>query len=176
MGPKWEAAGKVCQFLAVVALAQGISAMSERVLSAVDQTHVVFRFGVLDACLTLAAFAFGLRWGIVGVAVAYTAVEVPIQVLYLARAGRSVSISMGTIVWELGRVLIAAGVMTAACVGLRAWLVSAGISVAARFAAVVLCGIFVYVVGCAILEPRVWREAYGLVRGRRPPSPAMVAA
>ena len=122
LGHKWRSAVPVLQLLAVVALAQGMALIGQRVLAAVDKTKTVFRFAVFNTIAVIAAFALGLQWGVVGVSICYAAVSVPLQTFYIWLTARAVSTSLREVARTLLGVMIASGVMVGDCLALRCFL------------------------------------------------------
>jgi O-antigen/teichoic acid export membrane protein len=175
LGEKWRSATPVLQILAIVALAQCLSQLGVRVLGALDRTRLVFRFAILDTSLSIAAFAVGLRWGIVGVAWAYLIVSVPLQALFIGLTARVVKVSAASVVRSLAGVAFATATMAAGCLALRLALTTADVSALVTLIAVVAAGIGIYVVACALMEREVVREIRS-VRTRRGEEALAVAA
>ena len=80
LGDHWLDAVPVIQILALVTLMQGFTAVGERVLLALGHAQTLLRFSAVRTVLAIGAFAAGLHWGIVGVATAYAAVTLPVQI------------------------------------------------------------------------------------------------
>jgi O-antigen/teichoic acid export membrane protein len=158
LGNKWRPAVPVLQWLAVVALAQGMALVGQRVLAAVDKTKIVFRFAVLNTIALIGAFALGLQWGIVGVSICYAAVSVPLQIFYLGLTARAVSMSILEVARTLLGVMAASAVMVASCLALRSFLVSVHAVPVARLAAVTALGILVYGGMCLMVVPELLAE------------------
>ena len=175
LGDKWRSAVPVLQLLALVALAQSFALSGQRVLAAVDKTKVVLRFAALDAILTLAAFAVGLQWGIVGVSLCYVVVSVPLQVLYMALTARAVDASLADVARTLAGVALATAVMAGACLGARLFLVSAHVGAPVRLGLVIAVGIVVYAAACFLAEPEVLREVRNVRSRRHSAEPLAVA-
>jgi O-antigen/teichoic acid export membrane protein len=174
-GDKWRSAVPVIRILSVVALAQCIALLGQRVLAAIDRVRLIFRFSIVESTLTIAAFAVGLRWGIVGVAVCYLCVSVPLQVAFLALTARAVGASALEVGRSLAGVFVASAVMTGACLGLRSALVTTHIGAALQLSLVITAGIATYALACSILAPQVIRELRS-VRSRRRGGEALAVA
>lgn len=172
LGNKWHAAVPVLQLLAVVALAQCLAQLGQRVLGAVDRTEVILRFSICEGCMTVAAFAVGVQWGVVGVAVAYLVVSLPLQIVFVGLTARTVGVSAVRLLRALSGVAAATAVMLAACEVTRLLLLNAHVGPAPRFVLVVVVGILTYAPACFLLEPRVVREIRD-VRSRRPRAQAV---
>jgi O-antigen/teichoic acid export membrane protein len=175
LGQKWHSATPVLQILAIVALAQCLAQLGLRVLGAVDRTRLVFRFCIVDAALSIGAFALGLQWGIVGVAWCYLIVSVPLQVVFVALTARVVEVSMLRVVSSVAGVALATATMAVGCLLARVALTATGAGPAVRLGAVVAAGIGIYAVGCVLLEREVVREIRN-VRRRRGGKALAVAA
>ncbi len=71
LGSQWLAAVPVFRVLAISALIQPVSTTRGLVMLSWGLPERYFRFGVINAVVTVSSFVAGLRWGIVGVAAAY---------------------------------------------------------------------------------------------------------
>lgn len=70
-GLKWDKVALLLKILAPVGLVQSLATMNGSIYGAKGRTDLQFRVGIVFTLLFSACFAVGLRWGIVGVAVAY---------------------------------------------------------------------------------------------------------
>jgi O-antigen/teichoic acid export membrane protein len=70
-GPKWAEAGEVLAILAPVGLVQVIATTVGPLYQAKGRASLMLGWGIVSGIATVAAFAIGLGWGIVGVAAAY---------------------------------------------------------------------------------------------------------
>jgi O-antigen/teichoic acid export membrane protein len=73
LGPKWIPVIPVFQILAPVGLVQSVQTTVGQIYVAKARTDWMFRWGLANATVTVAAFLVGVRWGIKGVAIAYFA-------------------------------------------------------------------------------------------------------
>jgi O-antigen/teichoic acid export membrane protein len=71
-GPKWIGAIALVQILAITSILQSIGTNTGWIFLSQGRTDVLFRVGVVTCSLAVISFAVGLRWGVVGVAIAYT--------------------------------------------------------------------------------------------------------
>ncbi len=88
-GAKWLPSAPVMSILALAGFLQLMTSLGPSGLQAAGRTDLHMRWSLLAALLYPPAFALGLRWGIVGVAMAYftlTAVLTPVQYWFVARA------------------------------------------------------------------------------------------
>ena len=97
LGPKWVDATPVIQILALVGLIQSLQTLCGEVLLALGRANWLLRFTALWFVASLASFAVGVRWGVVGVAACYAMATVlvePVRTYLTARA-------LGTSPWRL---------------------------------------------------------------------------
>ena len=167
LGHRWHGAIPLVQILAAVTLMQGFNAVGERTLMALDRVSLVFRFSALRTALSVAAFAIGLRWGIVGVAACYAIATVPVQAYLSFMVTRTLGIRGSAFVREVGGVAQAAITMFVVCWAGREVLVHVGVAAPLRLLAVVLLGAAVYLPIVSWRSPDVLHEIKAL-RGRRP--------
>jgi O-antigen/teichoic acid export membrane protein len=89
LGDQWDAAVPVLEILCWVGILQSVTWLTVTVLEALGRTAWLFRFTVVTTPVTLAGFAIGVQWGIVGVATAFaitTTLTTPFYVLMPLRA------------------------------------------------------------------------------------------
>lgn len=71
-GPKWVSAIPLVQILALAALEQSIGNNVGWIFLSQGRTDVLFKLSIFTTIVVAIAFAAGLRWGVGGVAIAYT--------------------------------------------------------------------------------------------------------
>jgi PST family polysaccharide transporter len=71
-GPKWVSAIVLVQILAFLAIPQSIGTNTGWIYLSQGRTDIMFRWGIFSTSMYLISFAVGLRWGVEGVALAYT--------------------------------------------------------------------------------------------------------
>jgi O-antigen/teichoic acid export membrane protein len=175
-GPKWHAAVPIIQLLALVSLAYCLAQLGHRVFGALDQTGFVFRFALVETPLTIGSFAAGLHWGLVGVAICYAVVSVPLQALYVGFTAKALAVRPATVCRSLSGVALATAVMVTACFLVRLSLVSVHVATPARLFVEIATGIVVYGLSSAIFQPQVVREIRGLRTRRRAAEPLPASA
>jgi O-antigen/teichoic acid export membrane protein len=166
-GRKWHAAVPVLQLLAPIGLMQALTAINGGLLKAIAQTRMQFRFTVVATLVSVGAFAAGLPWGIVGVAVVYLAVTLALQPAYVILTARAVGISSFDWLRSIGGVLQAGIAMMLVVLLGRALLDGAEVPTAARLVALMILGACVYVALLAWRAPEIRTELRGLGRRRR---------
>ena len=143
-GDEWGAAVPVIQILAPVGILQALMALGFGILQAVDRTRTLFRFTLVLSIVTVAAFAAGLPWGIEGVAVAYLAITLVMQPIFLLVTARALEISARAWVESVARVFQAAVAMLAALLAARTLLAPTELGAAPTLALLVALGLTVY--------------------------------
>jgi O-antigen/teichoic acid export membrane protein len=71
-GPKWVSAIVLVQILAIASIEQSIGTNVGWIFLSQGRTDVLFKLGIFTASAAVISFAVGLRWGVEGVAIAYT--------------------------------------------------------------------------------------------------------
>jgi O-antigen/teichoic acid export membrane protein len=158
LGERWLAALPVLRVLAPVAVFQSLALLGDRVLTALDRTRVILRFTAVECALTVPAFAVGLHWGILGVAVCYAIVTTPLQLVYIGIAARALSTPLLTLVRSFSGVLEATALMAAACVVTKWALGQAGFDALQRLPVEILVSALVFAGACAVRQPEVLAE------------------
>jgi O-antigen/teichoic acid export membrane protein len=168
LGRQWTSAVPVVQILAWVGIVQALQALNMDVLMARDRTRTMLRFSVVLTSCHLLAFAVGLHWGVVGVAVAYSISTTLIEPGQTILAARCLGVSPMVFVRAVWGVFQAGLGMCAAVLALRVLLIDAGVEPLPRLAACVITGAVVYAALCAWRVPEILAEVRDLRDRRRP--------
>ena len=84
LGPRWVDATPVIQILALVGLVQSLQSLCGEVLLALGRANWLLRFTALWFVASIASFAIGVRWGVVGVAAGYAVATMVVEPLRTA--------------------------------------------------------------------------------------------
>jgi polysaccharide transporter, PST family len=103
-GQKWISAVRVVQVLALASVVQCIVTMNGTVLLATGAARIYLRISAVTFLLNLGAFAIGLKWGVLGVASAYTVCSTVLAVGYTVLTARSVEVPLRRVVRVLSGV------------------------------------------------------------------------
>ena len=157
LGEKWRPAIRVLQILAWVGLVQVGSVLTSTLLRAIGRAEILFRYTLASAVFSIGAFAFGVHWGIVGVAVGYAVVNTALVPAYVALAARAVGLPLRELGRAVSGVAQATTAMALVVLGLRLALID-HLSAGPRLAVLVVVGIAVYVPLCRARAPEVAEE------------------
>ena len=119
-GPKWEAVIPVLQVLCLIGLKQSLGTTVGWIYQSQDRTDLMFRWSIFAFAVTIISFFIGIRWGVIGVTIAYTvgnyliwypSIEIPGRLIDLSfkefvKNVASVfgcALGMAILVWILGR-------------------------------------------------------------------------
>ncbi len=166
LGEQWIVAVEVMQILACVGIVQSLQSLSTDILMARDRTRTIFRFSVVQVSAHMLAFAFGLQWGIVGVAAAYAVSSLIMEPMLPVLAARALGVSPLVYFRALAGVFQAALGMCAVVLGTRLALIDAGVAAAPRLIACILVGIVAYGVFCLWRVPEIRAEIHDLLQRR----------
>lgn len=164
LGSKWHAATPVIQILAWVALIQALTAAAGPVFQSTGRAGLLLRVSAGAFLIDLTAFAFGLRWGVRGVASAYaltnTVLIVPVTLALVISLLEARPVQ---VIRELRGVIEATVVMAAVAIAVRKALEAAQVGTGLRLLAVVVIAALAYGLMC------LWRERrlFGELRGGR---------
>lgn len=174
-GAPWAGAAPVLRVLCLVGLMQSIGTTAGWIWRAHGRTDEQFRFGVVAGISALLAFAVGIRFGVLGVAVAYLVRNLALTWFNFALPGRLIGLRYRDVVAAVAGIAACAGAMGAAVMALGAL---AGPPSPASLAAKTLAGAVLYaalVVGLRLKvvgELRTLLEAARRV-GSRPSAPPL---
>lgn len=167
-GAKWHAAVPVLQLLGATGVAQSLVMLNWPLLEAQGHAGLLFRRNLLYTTVAIAAFALGLRWGIVGVAACYAVARWVLVLPDMAIAARSVSLPTARALRVSATALPLCTGASLLAFGLRALLLAAGVPAAARLGAVLVFLPLAYLGLIAVAAPDMVREVIDLRRSGRP--------
>jgi O-antigen/teichoic acid export membrane protein len=172
LGPKWHSAVRVIQILAWVGMLQSLQGLNSSVLQARDRTRELLRYGIVVCAASLTAFALGLHWGLLGVAVAYAVSSTIVEPYYSVLTARALGLSVFAFPRALAGVAQAVLGMVGALALARLALAGTTLGPAPRLLLLVLVG------GAAYAPLALWRvpEVRGLARRLRGPRTADATA
>lgn len=173
LGKRWEEATIVIQILAWVGLLQSLQRLNSSVLMACGRARTLLWYSVVVLVASLAAFVFGLQWGIVGVATAYAVSSTFVESYYTWLTARALDVSPWALARSLSGVIQASLGMLACVLFARFLLVDQGVGEAVRLILLSALGAVTFAVLCWWRAPEVLGELRGLRRGSKPaPAPA----
>lgn len=169
-GPRWHDAIPVLRILSYVGLIQSLTILVGNVLLTLGRAATYFWLNALGSVAMVGAFAMGLRWGLVGVTVAYAAANTPLTALHIAFAARATAVPLREFARAMRGVLGAAALMAAAVFGVRLVLMAQHVAPVARLAILIPLGVITFVPLCARGAGEVVSEIRALLqhRGRAP--------
>jgi O-antigen/teichoic acid export membrane protein len=166
LGDQWIAAVPVLQWLSLAGVGTTLQTLNWATTQAMGQPGVMLRFRLYSTPVTVAAFAIGLHWGVVGVAASFAVSRFVLQPFNTYITLRTLGVSPVYLRGE-GLVVLLAALMAATVAIARFGLVHAGVSNAAQLAVLVPLGAVVYGGLVLLFAPRVVNELRMLVRRRR---------
>jgi O-antigen/teichoic acid export membrane protein len=170
-GSRWHAVTPVLELLCVAGVAHVLVTLHWSALQALGKAGALLRLNVLATFVIVGAFAFGLRWGTVGVAGLFAAAKWLLVVPDTWVTSRAVGMRTRDGLLAGGRSVAVSAAMAVATVGVRLLLVRAGVPAAPRLAITIAFGIVAYPVLTRLAMPSLLSEIVELVRRRRPISP-----
>ena len=155
------------QVLSWVGLLQSLQSLNGDMLQALDRTTLLFRYSLFFFAMHMTAFACGIPFGVLGVAVAYAISSTVVEPVYACLTARALGISVWRFVGGLFGVAQAAALMALAVLGVRLGLESLGVGAPLRLVACILAGLAVYPLAAPLARARGARR--GARRARPPP-------
>jgi len=172
-GEKWANAGRVLSVLAWVGVFQPLDSLSGTLVLARGFTRWFFLVGVFCTATTVAAFAFGLRWGLMGVAVSYLVSQLLLALMVIPRLFRKVGVPLGDFLGALALPASLTAVMGLVVALIKASLLAVGgVASGMVLGACVVAGVLSYVAGLFWTRSAFWPEAQALRRSFSRQQPA----
>jgi PST family polysaccharide transporter len=164
-GPKWSEMISILQILCIAGLFQSIGTTTGWIYQSQGRTDWLFRWGLAAGLLTIASFAIGIVWGLVGIAVAYTARTLILVYFNYTIPGKLIGLTFRDVARQVRGVLAAALTM-----GLIVWLAQrqlpGGWSPGARLLVGTSVGVASYVALVRLMAPPPYGDLVDLVRRR----------
>lgn len=167
MGEQWSASVIPLSILSLALPLRMVEHVIDIFLQASGRADTHLGNMLFALCAIAASVAAGAAWGLVGACSAWAGAIAVLFMFVLFRAARVTEISIGGILWPLGRSLLAGAVMYAAVVVVRR-LLPDGLGPLGQGAALVAAGVAAYVPAIWLLARRDSREllSLALFRGR----------
>jgi O-antigen/teichoic acid export membrane protein len=166
LGRRWEPAVPVIQILCWVGLQQALQSLNASAMLAIGRARTLFRYTIVFFVAHLAAFALGLNWGIVGVAVCYAVSTTLVEPLYFWLTARAVGVSPWVVLRALSGVVQASVAMLGVVLVARGALVYVGTTPLERLGVLIPLGAAIFAFACAWRAPEVLEEVRELRRRR----------
>jgi O-antigen/teichoic acid export membrane protein len=155
LGQRWHRAIPVVQILAWVGIVESLQRLNVVVLQARDQTRTLLRFWTVAVGANIVAFAIGLHWGIVGVAVCYAISATLFLPVYMSITAHAVGTSVREVARRLAGVVEATATMAVLLILARAILQHEGVMPWIRLAVLIAGAAIIFFVMCAWRAPEV---------------------
>lgn len=166
LGDKWAPVAPIIQVLAWVGILQALQSINVDVLMARDKTRWIFRYTLGYTALHVTAFAIGVQWGVMGVAVGFAITSTLVEPVLTIMTARVLGVSPMVFVRAVFGVFQAAGGMMVALLFIREGLIDAGVPSAARLGILIALGVVIYLPLLAWRAPEVVRDVRSLLPGR----------
>jgi O-antigen/teichoic acid export membrane protein len=144
LGARWNAAVPLVQLLGLAGAMQVLQSINWQVLQAFGEAGKLLRISAFSSTLSVASFAVGLHWGIVGVAAGYAVSRMPVLWVFNRRTSRELGVSTWAWARGLAPVLSASIVMATTVFTARLALVDIGLAASLRLVLLIALGFSVY--------------------------------
>jgi O-antigen/teichoic acid export membrane protein len=171
LGDEWRGAIHVLQILAWVGILNVASLQTTTLLEALGRAGSVFRYTIASSIVSLAGFAAGIHWGIVGVAAGYAAAKTLVVPFYVASSTRAAGVPLKELGKAVSGALEASAGMAICVLGARLALLH-HLSAVPRLVVLVAVGLTVYVLLCRWRLPDVVHDIRQAL-GRRTAEPGL---
>lgn len=112
LGTKWAELIPVLRIFCVLGLIQSISATVGWIYQSQGRTDLMFKWGMAAGAVVMLAFAIGIRWGMIGVAIAYVIASGGVLLYHsFAIPGRLIGLRFSEVVRALAPTMLRVGVM-----------------------------------------------------------------
>ena len=123
LGPKWEPVGALVHILAPIGALHSVTILADSILLAKGRLDLQIRWNLLQSFCVLGGILVGLRWGLVGVAVAYAVISLALAYPWLRLAAGLLHRPVSLVGQAVARPMLATAIMVAAVTAARTWVV-----------------------------------------------------
>jgi PST family polysaccharide transporter len=168
-GPKWVTAIPLVQILALASIEQSIGANVGWIFLSQGRTNVLFKLSIFTTIVVAIAFAVGLRWGVEGVAIAYTIASYLLAYPVFAIAFRLVDLKVRYFIAKLSPIILATLAFGIIAFVIRTSLVELGITHDVTIVVIVTAAsLLIYSFLVSVLDRELFTETVRLLRQLRP--------
>lgn len=167
-GPKWSDLVPLVWILAPVGALQTVTFGAGGLLMAKGRTDLLFRWTVVSSLIIITSYFIGLRWGLVGLCVAYAVAITLLTPFNLLIGFRLIGMRLRTYALALLPMLVSSLVMAAAVFIVGQSLAPVA-GEAVRLVVGVVVGIAAYAAMLMVLRPPAVQDVWQVVRARRAP-------
>lgn len=164
-GQRWSQAVPILRILCLIGVIHSVGTTVGWIYNSQGRTDIQLRWGVYVFLAKAVAFIIGLRWGIIGVAAAYTLSSYLLWYPTWTIAGRLIHLRFGEMLRNLAQPFLCASAMAAAVLALRL-LLPPSLPRWIELSAQVALGVLAYAALCHLLHVRAYREILELILGR----------
>jgi O-antigen/teichoic acid export membrane protein len=166
LGHRWSAAVPLIRILAWVGLLQAVQGLNPGTLQARNKAGELMRFTWVALIASVAAFAVGLHWGVVGVAASFVIVSLALTPYITGLTMRNLGIPLRALLLQLRGPVEATAGMTAVVILVRTLLIHVSAGDAVILVATVASGLLAYLPLCLWRASSIVADARGLLRRR----------
>ncbi len=168
-GPKWVSAVPLVQILALAAMEQSIGTNVGWIFLSQGRTDVLFKLSIFMTVVVAISFVVGLRWGVEGVAIAYTIATYLLAYPVFAVAFRLVDLKVRHFLAKLWPIMLATLAFGIIAFLLRISLERLSITHDVTIVVIVTAAsLLSYSVLVFVLDRELFTETMGLLRQLRP--------
>lgn len=118
-GAKWEPVVLPLQLLCIVGALQSVSTTGGTIILSQGRSDLILKLGLFESVIMLSAFLVGVRWGLIGLIVAYMAASVPILFIGQHITNRLIDLKMRTFLKSLLPAFVCSAGMAAVLMGIK---------------------------------------------------------
>ena len=166
-GLQWRETVPLVRIFSVASLVQSITTLAGSLYLSQGRADLQLHLTSLQRLLTIAAVIFGLRWGLWGVAIAFTLGTVLSGLPTLYFAARLVHLRTAALLARVRPVLLSGVMMTGLVLGIDAWAASR-FGELARLVLDVTAGVLVYWAALRCLGAEAYRDMMDVLRRPAP--------
>lgn len=163
LGSQWQEMIILLRILSLVGLCQSIGTTLGWIYTAQGRTDWMFRWGIPKGIVTIIAFIIGLRWGLIGITVAYAIRGFALIYPNYTIPGRLINMSFGDVVRSVSGVFGCAAGM-AGLVFSIGYILPASLPHWAYLAVQVPVGVIVYLALIHIFRLQAYQEVRSIIR------------
>ncbi len=111
LGEKWLPMAPILGVFCITGLVQSLGTTSGVIFLSMGRTTLLFKFTLIATPILIASFLLGIKWGIVGVAIAYSVVSVVVTIVSMKIALALIDLCLNDLLKTISRTMIISALM-----------------------------------------------------------------
>ncbi len=111
LGEQWLPMTPVLGIFCITGLVQSLGTTSGVIFLSMGRTTLLFKFALITTPLLIGSFLIGIKWGLIGVAIAYSLVSIVVTIIGMKIALKLINLTLKDLFLKVYKTLLTSGLM-----------------------------------------------------------------